>query len=128
MLKALALVLLSFGLTRAAQASSSLETGSASAVPLDDRAEESIVIESNTQATLDDVKIGAGNFWDDEWEEGGQKKKGMTAGLWVFVRDDAAKNQTLRVHAGSTFTASKLAITVKAVEGKLVRLSVRRAP
>ena len=83
-----------------------------------------LTIATNTQATVDDVRIGAGNFWDEEWDEGGQKKKGKTAMLWIYVRDDASKNDKIRVHPGSKFTASKLKFEVTSVDDTTVQLRV----
>jgi hypothetical protein len=83
-----------------------------------------VTIAANTQATIEDVRIGAGNFWNDEWDESGEKRRGKTAMLWIYLRDDASKNDKIRVHPRSTFTASKFKFEVTAVDDTSVQLHV----
>jgi hypothetical protein len=81
------------------------------------------IIETNTQATLDDVRIGVGNIRESEWTDaGGTTRRGLTAALFISVRDDASKDTKLRVHPGQTFTASKQRFEVLAVDATRVQL------
>ena len=89
---------------------------------------ESLTIESNTQATIDDVRIGVGNIWEEDYtDESGAKKKGLTAMMQIFVRDDSGKNLKKRVHPGQKLPANRFEIEVKAVEENAVRVVVHDA-
>jgi hypothetical protein len=100
------------------------ETGTPMAVKLP----QNLTIATNTQAEIDDVRIGCGNFWDAEYTDpAGAKKKGMTAMLWIYVRGDTSKDQKLRVHPGFKFTASKMDFEVTAVTDKTVDVKVTAA-
>lgn len=84
---------------------------------------ETLAIASNTQATIDDVKIGAGNFREGEYESaGGIKETGRTAALWVSVRDDPSADRSIRVGAGSRFSAGRFSFEVLEVTGDTVRI------
>ena len=64
---------------------------------------EKITIVSNTQTEYKDLKIGAGNFWEEEYTDSSHNKKnGLTAGLWLYPKD--GKNYTKRVYEGEEFT------------------------
>lgn len=96
--------------------------------PMGVKLPQSLTIATNTQAEIDDVRIGCGNFWDAEYDDGaGGKKKGMTAMLWVYTRGAPDKDQKLRVHPGFKFTASKMAFEVTAVTDKTVDVKVTAA-
>jgi hypothetical protein len=85
-----------------------------------------ITITTNTQITLDDLRIAAFNVREETYKDDkGADKKGLTAALQVFVRDDESKNQKLRVHAGQTFSASGKTFEVVSVEKTGVKLSVK---
>ena len=93
--------------------------------PVQGRTMESLTIQENTQATIDDVRIGVANVWEDDYpDENGAKKKGMTALLAIFVRDDSARNQKVRVHPGQKVDVSKIHIEVKAVGSDFVELRI----
>lgn len=95
-------------------------TGSAGA-----RNMKPLTIESNTQATIGDVRIGVGNIWEEDYtDEAGAKKKGLTAMLQIFVKDDSAKNATKRVHPGQKLTASRFEVEVASVEENAVHLLI----
>ena len=84
-------------------------------------------IATNTQATLDDVRIGAGNFRDDERADSdGRAIRGYTAGLWIYVRGDPAADRHIRVGTGSTFSASGCDFKVVDVTRSMVTLEYRR--
>ncbi|MBX3190901.1 MAG: hypothetical protein KF819_28155 [Labilithrix sp.] len=85
-----------------------------------------ITISTNSQVTLDDLRIAAFNVREETYKDDkGADAKGLTAALHVFVRDDAAKNQKLRVHAGQTFSASGKTFEVVSIEKTGVKLQVK---
>jgi len=85
-------------------------------------------IETNTQATFGDVRIGVGNIWDEEYTDPeGKKHRGLTAGLWVFERDPP-KDFKLRAHPGEKFIASKSTFEVVRVTQTSVELRISTAP
>jgi hypothetical protein len=80
-------------------------------------------ISSGTQAHLDTVAIGAGNFWEAEYTGAdGNKQTGQTAGLWLSFEDAPAENRTIRVGRGSKFSAGKYDFEVMEVANDAVRL------
>jgi hypothetical protein len=84
-----------------------------------------ITITENTQATRGDLKIGAGNIWEEEYVDAtGAKKKGPTAGLWIYVRNDDSKNQTVRVHPGQILHVASFTLEVKSVTEDSVALGI----
>jgi hypothetical protein len=84
---------------------------------------------SNTQATLGNVRIGAGNFRDDDYVDGlGESKNGPTAGLWLFIQDRPAEDRHLRVGTGSSFTAGRLSFEVLEVTNDTVYLRYSPPP
>lgn len=86
---------------------------------------ELVSIPDATQATLDDVKLGVGNIWDEEYKDAsGAAKTGLTAGIWIFIRDDAKKNTTMRAYPGMKFSASKLDLEVKSITDDGITLIV----
>ncbi len=73
-------------------------------------------INSNTQAEVDDLRIAAFNFRDEN---------GPSCALQISVRDDSSKDKKLRVHKGETFQASNKSFEVVDVGDKVVKLSVK---
>lgn len=104
-------------------------TVTAAPTPADARSGNVLTIAGNTQATLGDVRIGVGNIWEEPYKDKpGVQKKGLTAALWIYVRDDAAKDAKLRVHPGQKFTAGKQVFEVVAVEADRVKIRVVTSP
>jgi hypothetical protein len=86
------------------------------------------IIETNTQGTFGDVRIGVGNIWEEEYtDDAGKKQKGLTAGLWVFEKDPP-KDFKLRAHPGKKFTASKSTFEVVRVTQTSVELEIGKSP
>ena len=82
-------------------------------------------IERNTQAFAGDVAIGVGNFHEDAYTaEDGTARRGLTAGVWIAVRDDAGQNRHLRVHPGQEFAASRYLFRVTGIEPATLHLAV----
>lgn len=86
-----------------------------------------IVVKPNTQATVgDNVRIAAYNVRDEAYKDAsGADKRGLTAALQVFVREDASKNQKLRVHPGSVFSAGGKTFEVTAIDAVGVRIAFK---
>ncbi|MFN8417820.1 MAG: hypothetical protein U0528_01005 [Anaerolineae bacterium] len=61
------------------------------------------IIPDTTQLTVDDrLRIGAGNFWEDDFTDAeGKTTRGNTAGLWLFSREHPDQDSHQRVHEGS---------------------------
>jgi hypothetical protein len=87
-------------------------------------AEEGVtVIRTGTQATFGALRVGTGNIWEADFTDAdGQSKRGLTAGLWLFFRDDAASNRHERVHEGSEVQAGDVKIHVVAVTESGIRV------
>ena len=92
-------------------------------------ADDLLAIESNTQAHVGQLAIGAGNFWEDEYTPPGEAaRRGLTAGLWLTYRDDPAQNRQLRVYPGQEIVVPGYRLRVISVEPRVVRLAIRREP
>ena len=85
-----------------------------------------LVIDSNTQATLDDLRIAAFNFREETYkDESGADKHGRTCALHVFVRDDESKDVKQRVHTGQSFVVAGRSFEVLDVGASSVRIRVK---
>jgi hypothetical protein len=90
---------------------------------------EVLSIESNTQAHVGRLAIGAGNFWEDEYTPpGGASQRGLMAGLWLTYREDPAQNRHLRVYPGQEIVVPGYHLRIIAVEPSVVRVAIRREP
>ena len=88
---------------------------------------ETVTVESNTQITLGDVRIGVGNFREEEYTpEGGTPRRGLTAGLWISVRDNPTQDRNVRVHPGQTVMVPGYRLVIVAVERRAIRMEVHR--
>jgi hypothetical protein len=87
-------------------------------------------IADTTQAQFGDtLRVGAGNIWDERYETvDGTMVSGLTAGLWLFVRDQPELNRHERVWVGQVLTVADYTITVIAIEAAGVSLSVALPP
>jgi hypothetical protein len=85
-----------------------------------------VIIEASTQATFDDtLRIGAGNIWDEDYTDAsGQPQHGLTAGLWLFVRDRAELNRRERVYPGQILEVAGYKIVVTEVGEDAVVLAI----
>jgi hypothetical protein len=90
---------------------------------------DTVNIVTNTQARVGEVQIGAGNFWDGEYEgTDGNKQTGRSAGLWISISGDPSAHRTLRVGAGTKFTADRYAFEVLEVTDDTVRIRYSSQP
>jgi hypothetical protein len=106
--------------------------------PTDDRtpstietAEDSTLytIEETTQIHLNGVAIGVGNIWEEDYTPpGGGSTRGLTAGLFISVKEDPSQNRTLRVHPGQEVTVPGYRLQVVSVESREIRLAVVEVP
>jgi len=86
------------------------------------------MIAKNTQGTFGDVRIGVGNIWEEQYTEGGRTTNGLTAGLWIFIRNHSDQNQRVRVHPGQIVDVpGQCRIRVVSVEQAGVRLELTPA-
>jgi hypothetical protein len=73
----------------------------------------------------DSLRVGAGNIWDDEYvDEAGKQVKGLTGGLWFFVRDQSELDHHIRVHPGQRVEFGGYRIHVLVVEQDGIGISV----
>jgi hypothetical protein len=95
------------------------------ATPIESTPVRTLSIERNTQAFVGDVAIGAGNFHEDDYTaEDGAARRGLTAGVWIAVRDDPGQNRQVRVHPGQEFAASRYLFRVTGIEPARLHLAV----
>ncbi|MPZ17690.1 MAG: hypothetical protein GEV06_07250 [Luteitalea sp.] len=91
------------------------------------RTGETLTIQSNTQAHLQDLRIGVGNIWEEAYTpEGGQPTRGLTAMLQIVTSDGASARP--RVHVGQTLHVSGYVIRVLSITPARVSLTVAREP
>jgi hypothetical protein len=85
-----------------------------------------ILVAASTQATFDDtLRIGAGNIWAEDYTDAsGQQQHGLTAGLWLFVRDRAELNRHERVYPGQVIEVAGYQIAVREVGEHAVVLAI----
>jgi hypothetical protein len=86
---------------------------------------EVVTVRSNTQATIGDLRIGAGNIWEDTYEtQAGNTATALGAGVSVFVRGDDSQNVRTRVHAGDTFDVAGRRIEIREITDEAVVLAI----
>lgn len=77
---------------------------------------ETARIQANTQFTYKDLKIGTGNFWEEEYtNDKSETIKGLTAGLWIYVKDNSQEDRTLRAFPGMKIDVAGYQIFVTSV-------------
>jgi hypothetical protein len=90
---------------------------------------QSVYIARNTQATIEDVEIAAGNMREEEFtDEHGREREELTAALWLSVRDDASQNRTVRVHRGQKLSVGAITLEVRSVEDDAVHVAATARP
>ncbi|MFN2420279.1 MAG: hypothetical protein ABR527_02705 [Gemmatimonadota bacterium] len=86
-------------------------------------------IEETTQIHLNGVAIGVGNIWEEDYTPiGGGSTRGLTAGLFISVKEDPSQSRTLRVHPGQEVTVPGHRLQVVSVEPREIRLAVVEVP
>jgi hypothetical protein len=82
-------------------------------------------IEATTQMHLKGVGIGVGNIWEEEFvPAGGDRQRGLTAGLFISVEQNASESRKLRVHAGQVVNIPGYRLHVVRVEPTRIRIQV----
>lgn len=70
-------------------------------------------IVENTQGEVEKLRIGVGNIWEEEYtSDEGESKKEMTAGLWVFYRNQKSLDKQITVYIGKSFDVGEYRIKV----------------
>jgi hypothetical protein len=87
------------------------------AAPAASVAGQIVVVRSGAQATIGEMRIGAGNIWAGS-------DQALTAQLWIRARDPSA-SQHPRVRAGQVVEVSGATISVVSVESDSVKLALR---
>lgn len=94
----------------------------AAASPVDPSA-GTVVVPSTGQASIGDLRIGAGNVWDEEYaDERGRWQTGPTAGLWFYFEQARATGIHRRVHAGESFVVAGHRVDIVAIDTDAVTL------
>jgi hypothetical protein len=79
--------------------------------------EQLYAITSTGQMTYDSLKIGAGNFWDEEYPgPDGEPINGLICHLWFFLRDHPELDRMARVYPGAVEEIAGYRIEVKSVQ------------
>jgi hypothetical protein len=87
------------------------------------------VLMSGTQLHLTGVGIGVGNIWEEQYQEvDGTSTRGLTAGLFIAVSDDASQNRTLRVHPGMQVAAAGYRLDIVSIGQSSVQFAVIEPP
>jgi hypothetical protein len=94
-------------------------------------AENEFKLKSNTQMEYEDLRIGAGNFRKEECtDQQGSKSKCLTAGLWIYYRNDSNLDQQVRVQPGQVITVGVYQIQINDVvddsNTSFVRLAITK--
>ncbi|KKU23203.1 MAG: hypothetical protein UX36_C0008G0003 [Microgenomates group bacterium GW2011_GWC1_46_15] len=85
-----------------------------------------LIISDGTQGQYgDDLRIGVGNIRIGDYEIDGVKETGVTATLWVFIRDKSEENKIITLYIGQSFEIDKYVITLEDISGSLVSLFIR---
>jgi len=86
-------------------------------------------IESSAQMHLVGVAVGVGNIWEEEYETAdGTPRRGLTAGLFITVEDDASESRKLRVHPGLEVNVPGYRLRVLSVRETRVELALIEDP
>ena len=92
---------------------------------------QTVYIPVNAKMRTDDLGIGLGYVRESEYtDEKGAKAKGLVAGLWIYVKDDASKNQTPEVREGQLLQVAGNDILVEALtagQNGSVRLKIQKS-
>ena len=84
--------------------------------PQDGKTWDALTIPVSTQGESGDLRIGVGEVRDGEYADaGGAKRRALLASLWIYVRADKSKNQTVDAHAGQTLQAGAQTVYVEEV-------------
>lgn len=79
--------------------------------------EEIFRVESNTQLEYKNLLIGVAGIWEEEFTDStGVTRNGVTAGLWIYVKDNRSQDQSLRVYVGQEFPVEQYKISVVDIE------------
>jgi len=82
-------------------------------------------IEASAQMHLVGVAVGVGNIWEEEYETAdGTPRRGLTAGLFITVEDDASESRKLRVHPGLEVDVPGYRIRVLSVHESRIELAL----
>ena len=87
-----------------------------------------IALKPNIPTNVGDVRIAAGNIWEEDYTpDGGKATKGLTAQLWIMAKD-ASKNKYFRVHPGQVFDVPGAHVKVLSVDHQVVQIDASPGP
>ena len=90
-----------------------------------------LTVAASTQGESGDLRIGLGSVTRGGYTDGnGARRRGLVAGLWIFVRGDSSTNRTVEVHAGQRLKVGRRTLYVEEIRGGRrgsVRVLVLRA-
>ncbi len=74
-------------------------------------------LRANTQLTHHSLRIGAAGIGPRDYvDEAGISRHGLTAGLWIFYREDEAQDRRLWAYPGQALTVAGYHIQVVAID------------
>ena len=80
--------------------------------------QRTITIQSDTQGTYGDLKIGLGPLREGDYVlQDGKHVAGRVAELWLSYRDDASLNKKVLAKQGERVTIGRYAFTVQYIHG-----------
>ena len=85
-------------------------------------------VESGTQMQIGDVRIGVANIWQEDYRTAdGTAKRGLTAALFISVKDQPSMTRSVRVHPGQELDVPGYRLKIAGVEANSVHLDVNEA-
>ena len=77
-----------------------------------------LTVAASTQGESGDLRIGLGSVTRGGYTDGnGARRRGLVAGLWIFVRGDSSKNRTVELHAGQRLKVGRRTLYVEEIRG-----------
>jgi len=88
---------------------------------------ELIQIRQGTVGAFDKLKIGVTNIIEaDRVDEAGEKKRGLTAVLTLFIDGNPPKEKDFQVHAGQTIVMGEYSVYTEEIRGTAKGLVILR--
>jgi hypothetical protein len=85
-------------------------------------------VQSGTQMQVGDVRIGVANIWQEDYlTADGMAKRGLTAALFISVKDQPSMSRNVRAHPGLELDVPGYRLKVAGVEANAIHLDVNEA-
>ncbi len=74
---------------------------------------------------FNNLDIGVGNIWEEDYiDNNGEPKKGITCGLWFYLRHDPSQNTDVRVYPEKKVLVANYSVEAVDIEEEGVMLKV----